>query len=161
MNSPERKIPVSIAAQTETAHSSTFIIPCLFHRMDKAPMKFPKVTVVLVSAALLFVVWEQTRERPEPVEAGRFTNLSANPVERSVTVDWLVARIPAFCEDAIGQRPGTEAHSNCVAESEARTSSCRRTLDDRFPSVIDSEAAFRDLSITAMNCLVPRSGVVE
>lgn len=124
-------------------------------------MKFPKVTVVLVSAALLFVVWEQTRERPEPVDASRFTNLKANPVERSVTVDWLVARIPALCEDATGQSPGTQAHTKCVAESESRTSACRRALYDRFPSVIASERVFRDLSITAMNCLVPRSGVVE
>ncbi|MEP1217399.1 MAG: hypothetical protein ABJM11_02495 [Marinobacter sp.] len=124
-------------------------------------MKFPKVTVVLVSAALLFVVWEQTRERPGPVNASRFTNLQANPVERSVTVDWLVARIPELCEDGTGQRPGTQAHSDCVAESEARISSCRRALYDRFPSVIASETVFRDLSITAMNCLVPRSGVVE
>lgn len=124
-------------------------------------MKFPKVTVVLVSAALLFVVWEQTRERPAPVDASRFTNLQANPVERSVTVDWLIARIPALCEDATGQRPDTQAYTNCVAESESRTSSCRRALYDRFPSVIASEAVFRDLSITAMNCLVPRTGVVE
>lgn len=124
-------------------------------------MKFPKVTVVLVSAALVFVVWEQTRERPEPVDASRFTNLSANPVERSVAMDWVVTRIPALCEDATGQDRDAKAFSECVSGAEARTSSCRRGVYDRFPSVIASEAVFRDLSITAMNCLVPRSGVVE
>lgn len=124
-------------------------------------MKVPKVTIVLVSAALLFVLWEQTRERPESVDASRFTNLAANPVERSVAVDWVVTRIPALCEDATGQSRGADAHSNCVSNGESRTSSCRRELYDRFPSVIASEAVFRDLSITAMNCLVPRSGVVE
>lgn len=124
-------------------------------------MKFPKVTVVLVSAALLFVLWEQTQEQPEPVDARRFTNLAVNPVERSVAVDWVVTQIPALCEDATGKSPGADAYSDCVSQSEARTSSCRRAIYDRFPSVIASEAVFRDLSITAMNCLVPRSGVVE
>ncbi|MCL7943747.1 hypothetical protein [Marinobacter sp. ATCH36] len=124
-------------------------------------MKLPKVTIVLVSASLLFVLWEQTREQPEPVDASRFTNLAANPVERSVAVDWVITQIPALCEDAAGQSRGSEAHSECVSKSEARTSSCRRALYDRFPSVIASDDVFRDLSITAMNCLVPRSGVVE
>lgn len=124
-------------------------------------MKFPKVTVILVSAALLFVLWEQTRDQPEPVDASRFSNLAANPVERSVAMDWVVTRIPELCEDATGQGRGAEDYSECVNESEARTSSCRRSVYDRFPSVIASEAVFRDLSITAMNCLVPRSGVVE
>lgn len=124
-------------------------------------MKIPKVTLVLVSAALLFVLWEQTREQPEPVDASRFTNLAANPVERSVAVDWVVTQIPALCEDATGQSRGAEAYSTCVSGAEARTSACRRAIYDRFPSVIASEAVFRDLSITAMNCLVPRSGVVE
>lgn len=124
-------------------------------------MKIPKVTIVLVSAALLFVLWEQTREKPEPVAASRFTNLAANPVERSVAMDWVVTQIPALCEDATGQNRGSAAHSECASEAESRTSACRRAVYDRFPSVIASEAVFRDLSITAMNCLVPRSGVVE
>ncbi|WP_152205298.1 hypothetical protein [Marinobacter changyiensis] len=124
-------------------------------------MKFPKVTVVLVSAALLFILWQQTREQPEPATASRFTNLSANPVERSIAVDWIVTQIPALCADATEQSRDAEARSNCVSESEARTSSCRRMIYDRFPAVIASEAVFRDLSITAMNCLVPRAGIVE
>lgn len=123
-------------------------------------MKFPKVTVVLVSAALLFVLWEQTRERSEPADASRFTNLSANPVERSIAVDWIVTQIPVLCEDATEQRREGEAYPNCVSESGFRTSSCRRMIYDRFPAVIVSEAVFRDLSITAMNCLVPRSGII-
>ncbi|KPQ00034.1 hypothetical protein [Marinobacter sp. HL-58] len=124
-------------------------------------MKFPKVTVVLVSAALLFVLWEQTREQPEAVDASRFTNLAANPVERSVAVDWVITQIPALCEDASGQSRGADAYEQCVSRSETRTSSCRRALYDRFPSVIASDDLFRDLSLSAMNCLVPRSGVVE
>jgi hypothetical protein len=124
-------------------------------------MKLPKVTIVLVSAALLFALWEPTREQPEPVDASRFTDLAANPVERSVAMDWVITQIPALCMDATGQNRGAEAHSKCVSESETRTSSCRRSVYDRFPSVIASEAVFRDLTITAMNCLVPRSGVVE
>ncbi|PHQ27079.1 hypothetical protein CLH62_05715 [Marinobacter guineae] len=124
-------------------------------------MKFPLVTVVLVSAALLFLLWEQSREQPEPVNASRFTNLAANPVERSVAVDWVIAQIPKLCEDATGEIEGAEVHAACVSESEARTSSCRRMIYDRLPSVIASEAAFRDLFLTAANCLVPRSGLVE
>lgn len=124
-------------------------------------MKFPKVTVILVSTALLFVLWEQTRDQPEPVGASRFSDLATNPVERSVTVDWVISQIPVLCEDATGQGRGAGDYSKCVSESEARTSSCRRAIYDRFPSVIASEAVFRDLSITAMNCLVPRSGVVQ
>ncbi|MDL0432285.1 hypothetical protein QPM17_14155 [Marinobacter sp. TBZ242] len=124
-------------------------------------MKLPKVTIVLVSAALLFVLWEQTREQPEPIEASRFANLATNPVERSLAMDWVVTQIPVLCEDVTGQGRGAQVYSDCVNESEARTSSCRRSVYDRFPSVIASETVFRDLSITAMNCLVPRSGMVE
>lgn len=124
-------------------------------------MKFPKVTVVLVSAALLFVLWEQTRERPEPVDASRFANLAANPVDRNVAMDWVVTQIPALCADSTGQRRGADANAECISASEARTSACRRAVYDRFPSVIASEGVFRDLSITVMNCLVPRSGLIE
>ncbi|NMT64439.1 hypothetical protein [Marinobacter orientalis] len=124
-------------------------------------MKIPKVTIILVSAALLFVLWEQSRDQPEPVDASRFTNLSANPVERSVAVDWVITQIPAVCENATGQNRDAEAYRECVSGAEARTSSCRRAIYDRFPGVIASEGVFRDLSITAMNCLVPRSGMVD
>lgn len=124
-------------------------------------MKFPKVTVVLVSAALLFVLWEQTREQPEPIAASRFTNLAANPVERSVAMDWLVTQIPELCEAANGQGRDAAGYPECVSGAESRTSACRRAIYDRFPSVIASEAVFRDLSISAMNCLVPHSGLVD
>lgn len=39
-------------------------MPDLLPRIKKAPMKFPKVTIVLVSAALLFVLWDQTVNKP-------------------------------------------------------------------------------------------------
>ncbi|WP_273208156.1 hypothetical protein [Marinobacter subterrani] len=133
----------------------------LFHRTKKAPMKFPTVTVVLVSAALLFVLWEQTREQPEPVDASRLTNLRANPVELSAAVDWIFGQIPEFCSGATGAGVEVKARADCVEKAEARTSSCRRMLYDRFPSVIASEALFRDVSLTAMECLVPRSGLVN
>ncbi|TYC57732.1 hypothetical protein FMN52_14385 [Marinobacter sp. BW6] len=133
----------------------------LIHRIEKAPMKFPKVTVVLVSAALLFVLWDQTREQPEPVDASRLTNLRANPVELSAAVDWMFGQIPEFCSDATGEGSGDKAYADCVENAEARTSTCRRMLYDRFPSVVASEAVFRDVSLTAMACLVPRSGLVE
>ena len=124
-------------------------------------MKFPKVTVVLVSAALLFVLWEQTRERPPPVDARRFANLADNPVELSVAMDWVVRQLPVLCEDATGQDSDSGAHSTCVSEGETRTSACRRAVYDRFPSVIASEQVFRDVALSAMNCLVPQSGLVE
>ena len=133
----------------------------LIHRIEKAPMKFPKVTVVLVSAALLFVLWDQTREQPDPIDANRLTNLRANPVELSAAVDWIFTQIPDFCSDAAGEGSGTKVHADCVEKAEARTSTCRRMLYDRFPSVIASEATFRDVSLTAMACLVPRSGLVK
>ncbi|WP_227539473.1 MULTISPECIES: hypothetical protein [Marinobacter] len=124
-------------------------------------MKFPTVTVVLVSAALLFVLWEQTRKQPEPIDASRLTNLRANPVELSSAVDWIFTQLPGFCVDATGEREGTKAHADCVSKGEARTSTCRRMLFDRFPGVVASEAVFRDVSLTAMECLVPRSGLVK
>ncbi|ROQ47390.1 hypothetical protein EDB94_1106 [Marinobacter sp. 3-2] len=133
----------------------------LIHRIEKAPMKFPKVTVVLVSAALLFVLWDQTREQPDPIDANRLTNLRANPVELSAAVDWIFTQIPDFCSDAAGEGSGTKVHADCVEKAEARTSTCRRMLYDRFPSVVASEATFRDVSLTAMACLVPRSGLVK
>ncbi|GAA0842636.1 hypothetical protein GCM10009113_11160 [Marinobacter szutsaonensis] len=124
-------------------------------------MKFPTVTVTLLSLALIFVLWDQTREKPEPVDASRFVNLATDPVQRSVAVDWLVAQVPAFCEQATGQSAGTDAHSKCVKDSEARSAVCRREMNDRFPSIVASDAVFRDLSITLMNCLVPQSGLVD
>ena len=130
----------------------------LIHRIEKAPMKFPKVTVVLVSAALLFVLWEQTRDQPDPIDASRLTNL---PVELSAAVDWIFTQIPDFCSDATGEGSETRAHADCVKKAEARTSTCRRMLYDRFPSVVASEAVFRDVSLTAMECLVPRSVLVK
>ncbi|SFE81972.1 hypothetical protein SAMN04487869_1193 [Marinobacter sp. DSM 26671] len=133
----------------------------LIHRIEKAPMKFPKVTVVLVSAALLFVLWDQTREQPDPIDANRLTNLRANPVELSAAVDWIFTQIPDFCSDAAGEGSGTKVHADCVEKAEARTSTCRRMLYDRFPSVVASEATFRDVSLTAMACVVPRSGLVK
>jgi len=133
----------------------------LIHRIEKAPMKFPTVTVVMVSAGLLFVLWEQTREQPAPIDAGRLTNLRANPVELSAAVDWIFAQIPDFCSDATGEGKEAKVHIDCVEKAEAQTSTCRRTLYDRFPSVIASEAVFRDVSLTAMACVVPRSGLVK
>ena len=133
----------------------------LIHRIEKAPMKFPKVTVVLVSAALLFVLWEQTRDQPDPIDASRLANLRANPVELSAAVDWIFTQIPDFCSDAAGEGSGTKVHADCVEKAEARTSTCRRMLYDRFPSVVASEATFRDVSLTAMACVVPRSGLVK
>jgi hypothetical protein len=137
------------------------MIGALIHRTEKAPMKFPKVTVVLVSAALVFVLWEQTREQPEPIDASRLTNLRANPVELGAAVNWIITQIPEFCSDATGEGSEVKAHAECVAKAEARTPTCRRMLYDRFPSVVASEAVFRDVSLTAMACLVPRSGLVD
>jgi hypothetical protein len=118
-------------------------------------MKFPFATVILVSAALLFVLWEQVREQPEVVSASRFTHLAENPVERSVAVDWLITQIPSFCEEATGKSSGTDVHTSCVKQSRTRTSACRRGIYDRFPAFVASNAVFRDLTITLMNCLVP------
>ncbi|WP_417543746.1 hypothetical protein [Marinobacter sp.] len=120
-------------------------------------MKFPIVTVTLVSAALLFVLWDQTREQPQAVDASRFTNLKANPVKLSTTVDWVITQVPSLCEQATGQAADAEAHANCVKSAEARTSTCRRGVYDRFPSVVASDAVFRDVSITLINCLVPNA----
>lgn len=120
-------------------------------------MKFPIVTVTLVSAALIFVLWDQTREQPQPVDASRFTDLAANPVKLSTTVDWVITQVPDLCEKATGQADGTKAHTTCVKKAEARTSACRRGMYDRFPSVVASDAVFRDLSITLINCLMPVS----
>ncbi|MBW4934100.1 hypothetical protein [Marinobacter sp. F4206] len=124
-------------------------------------MKFPIVTVTLVSAALIFVVWEQTREQPEPVTASRFADLSANPVERGTVVDWMTGQVSDFCAEATGAAPGSDAHTGCIDGSEAREPACRRAMADRFPGIVASERIFRDLSITLMNCLVPQSRPID
>lgn len=120
-------------------------------------MKFPKVTVILVLAALAIVAWEQFRQPEEPIDPGRFANVAANPVERSVVIDWVITQIPAQCEDATGQPVGTDVVSQCIERSEKRSSSCRRAMYDRFPDTVASDATFRDLTLTAMDCLVPQS----
>jgi len=48
-----------------------------------------------------------------------------------------------------------------VERAESRTSTCRRAIYDNFPDNVTSEAVFRDVSITMMNCLVPESGRVQ
>lgn len=124
-------------------------------------MPFPKATVILVSAALIFVVWEQFRDQPAPIDSTRFKNLASNPVERSEVVDWVVSQIPVLCEEASGAEKGSAAFSECVERGESRTSSCRRKIYDAFPGVIASDPVFRDVSITTMNCLVPQSGLIS
>lgn len=123
-------------------------------------MKFPIATVTLVSAALIFIVWEQTRDQPEPVDPSRFANLASDPVERSAVVDWVITQIPALCEEATGSS-GSEAFSECVERGESRNSGCRRAIYDKFPSVIASESVFRDVSISMMNCLVQQSRPID
>lgn len=122
--------------------------------MVKIPKKFPIVTVTLVLAALLFVLWDQTREQPQTVDASRFTNLKEHPVKLSTTVDWIITQVPALC----GQGNSKKAESDkarCIKQAEARTSTCRRGVYDRFPSIVASDAVFRDVSITLINCLAP------
>jgi|SRR5680860_1624839 hypothetical protein len=118
-------------------------------------MKFPIVTVTLVSAALLFALWDQTREQPQAVDASRFTNLGENPVVLGTAVDWVITQVPSLCEQATGQTEGADTYGSCVKQGEARTSTCRRGVYDHFPSIVASDAVFRDLSITLINCLVP------
>lgn len=124
-------------------------------------MKFPKATVILVSAALIFVVWEQFREQPDPADSARFKDLASNPVERSEVVDWVVTQIPALCEEASDGDKGNEAYSECVERGESRTSVCRREIYDVFPAIVASDTVFRDVSITMMSCLVPQSGLID
>lgn len=120
-------------------------------------MKFPVVTVTLVSAALLYVLWDQSREAPAPLDPSRFANLAADPVERGRIVDWAVSQVPQLCEEVTGAAAGTSVHADCEDTGSKREPSCRRAAADQFPALIASEAVFRDLAITTMNCLVPRS----
>lgn len=123
-------------------------------------MKMPVVTITLVSAALLYVLWDQTREAPATTGADRFSNLAANPVSRGDVLDFVVGRIPDFCREATGRDSGSE-FNDCVQMADSRSSLCRRAMADRFPDNVMSQAVFRDLSITMINCLVPQSGVVQ
>jgi len=120
-------------------------------------MKFPVVTVTLVSAALLYVLWDQSQEAPAPLDPSQFANLATDPVERGRIVDWAVTQVPQLCEEVTGSAVGTTAHDECEKISSKREPSCRRAVADQFPSLVASEAVFRDLAITTMNCLVPQS----
>ncbi|MDX1599375.1 MAG: hypothetical protein R3295_11995 [Marinobacter sp.] len=124
-------------------------------------MQFPKATVILVSAALIFVAWEHFRDRPDSPDSARFTNLASNPAERSEVVDWVVTQIPELCQEASDGEQGSDAYSECVKRGESRTSACRRQIYDGFPAIIASDRVFRDVSITMMNCLVPQSGLIN
>lgn len=123
-------------------------------------MKMPVVTITLVSAALLYVLWDQTREAPAPAGVERFSNLAVSPASRGEVLDFVVSRIPDFCREATGRDSGVE-FNDCVQMAGSRSSACRRAMADQFPDNVMSEAVFRDLSITMINCLVPQSGVVQ
>ena len=110
-----------------------------------------------MSAALLYVLWDQSQETPAPLDPSRFANLAEDPVERGRIVDWAVSQVPQLCEEVTGSAVGTAAHGECEKTSSKREPSCRRAAADQFPSLVASEAVFRDLAITTMNCLVPRS----
>lgn len=127
------------------------------HNGSVFAMKFPIVTVTLVSAALLLVLWGQTRDQPQPVDASRFTDLSKNPVVLGTAVDWVITQVPALCEQSTGQTNGEEGYSACVTRAKARSSACRRGIYDRFPSIVASDAVFRDMSITLIDCFVRKS----
>lgn len=120
-------------------------------------MKFPMATVTLVSAALLFVVWSQMREQPQPLAVDRLANIAAEPVERGRIVDWAMAQVPRLCEEATGAAAGNDEYDDCLQASNSRSSICRRAMADRFPGMIGSEQGFRNLSVTMMDCLVQQS----
>lgn len=120
-------------------------------------MKFPTATVILVSAALLFVLWNQTREQPAPLDAGRIANLAEDPVERGVVLDWVIKQVPRLCKEATGVSQGDREYDDCLKSSKSRQPTCRRSMADRFPGMIGSEQIFRDLSVTMMDCLVQQS----
>lgn len=120
-------------------------------------MKFPTATIILVSAALLFVLWSQTREQPEPLDASRVANLGSQPVERGIVLDWVIEQVPRLCEEATGASPGSGDHEACLKASKSRQPTCRRAMADQFPDMIGSEQIFRDLSVTMMDCLVQQS----
>jgi|SRR5690554_5581086 len=122
-------------------------------------MKIPVVTITLVAAALVYVVWDRT-SGPEPTGSARFSDLAANPASRAEVLDSVIAGIADVCEDATGTKEGAEFEA-CVEQADVRSSSCRRAMADQFPDNVTSEAVFRDLSITMMNCLVPVSGRVQ
>ncbi|MBE0486866.1 hypothetical protein [Marinobacter sp.] len=123
-------------------------------------MKFPIVTVAMVSVALVYVFWGQSQGPSDPADSARFINLQANPVKSSEVVDWAVTQIPQLCAQSAGA-DGEEAVAECVKRAQPRTSACRRAIYDNFPSVVNSEAVFRDVSISMMNCLVPQSSIVR
>ena len=120
-------------------------------------MKFPTATVILVSAALLFVLWSQMREQPAPLDVDRIANIAAKPVERGRVVDWAVAQVPRLCEEATGGAAGNDEYEDCLKASKSRSSICRRAMADQFPDMIGSEQGFRNLSVTMMDCLVLQS----
>ncbi|WP_303290463.1 hypothetical protein [Marinobacter sp. SS5-14b] len=123
-------------------------------------MKFPVVTVTLVTGALIYVLWSQTREPSAPADPASFTELATKPAKRSDVVDLAIAQIPELCAQATKGRD-SQAYAECVELADSRTSSCRRLVYDNFPDNVTSDAVFRDVSITMMNCLVRHSGVVQ
>ncbi|MFB2822148.1 hypothetical protein [Marinobacter shengliensis] len=135
--------------------------PALSPHKRKVLMKFPIVTVAMVSVALVYVFWGQTQESSDPTDPARFANLQTSPAKSSEVVDWAITQIPALCAQAVGEPAGSDAIQDCEKRAQSRTSTCRRAVYDNFPDRVTSEAMFRDVSISMMNCLVPQGGIVR
>lgn len=109
--------------------------------------------------ALRIVGPDQGNPRLRPVQSVSVTWRPALQAGGEV-LDFVVSRVPVFCSEATGRDSG-ETFNDCVQLANSRSSSCRRTMVGQFPDNVMSEAVFRDLSITMINCLVPQSGVVQ
>jgi len=123
-------------------------------------MKMPFVTITLVSAALVYVLWSELGEQAEPMDSSRFSNLAVSPATRADVVNFIIRQIPAICKDAAGGRESAVLE-RCRQQADSRSSACRRLMIDHFPDAVSSDALFRDLSISMIGCLVPQSGMVE
>ena len=124
-------------------------------------MKFPYATVILVSAAIGYILWEQSRPAMD-LSPSRFTDLRANPATKEEVLAFFTRQAKGLCFEKTEGATNSASFDACMEQAAQRRPECKQITSRNMPELINSEEEFREYGIYLMNCLVPmESGRAE